>query len=211
LNFSFHNKSAHPVDGPDRLAGALRSSARLQRLVGLANCVQKPQGISEATKQERARVLNRLCNWIEEGLAKRRTASGLIRKAVRRWNGKPFRTDAARKWKLSEPTLWRIYCAWHNVGPKALEWQYRGLKGTKVPSRLVKRFLKACGRAGSIMEAYREATEGVENAPCATPFYKLIPAALRIQLSERMRERSKARKNERAIEALLARALGGVK
>ena len=127
---------------------------------------------------ERARILRRLCQRIEANVQAGSKTEAEIRKAARRWNGKPFKTTPGRKLKLSEETLGRVYRKWKpGHSEAAFELGYL-THGTTLPEWAIKQFCRNCSRAGitSRAEAVR-ATQAQWKRRTGKAFPVLAPDA----------------------------------
>ncbi len=75
---------------------------------------------------ERELILHRLCERMATAQAANQPMCRLVHRMARRWSGRPFKADPARKLALSYVSLWRFYRAWKLGGrlPSALRLKF---------------------------------------------------------------------------------------
>jgi hypothetical protein len=89
--------------------------------------------------------LQRLCERIRARVDDGQPLLKAVRREARRYQGRPFRTDPARRWALSWPTLLRWWYCWRLSGelPCAFRLRFAARK-TTLPLPVVTRFIGFC-------------------------------------------------------------------
>lgn len=160
----------------------------------------------QSWREERARLVLAICLHIQARTLAGHSEAREIRRAAKRWNGRPYRKSPDRKLRLSEPTLTRLFYGWKKRGTDALVLNYKA--GTpKMPAAVVQDFLRACLDEGvhSMAEAIR-AIQVIwrerygEGCPYSVEcFYRRVPKGLRGVIADLHRGR---RENFRKAEKL---------
>ena len=149
-------------------------------------------------QRERARRLHRLCKAVE----RRRSAGISVRKAVRYfawfWRNRPYRTAPHIKAKFKRPTIVALYYHWRRNGksPDCFAQRYGGRLGP-VTRREMRRFLGACGKAGTVSLSQAAKLAGFDRAKACRIRVRL-PRQLVDQIKGIFKERRKADREARA-------------
>lgn len=108
---------------------------------------------------EYATRLHSICTAIAARQAKGGKLSRGLRVFARRWNGKPYRCDPSRRFRLSAKSLERAYGKWRNGGgvPSAIRLNYKPDATSKVTAPVLRAFVSALflPSVNSGVEAYR--------------------------------------------------------
>ena len=96
-------------------------------------------------QRERALTLHRICQRIQARIAKGQSRSKAIRTFSRRWNGKPFKVNSARRYALSAGRLYQHYRKWRLTGenPSAFRLHYFP-SNRRIPAPVLVRFVELC-------------------------------------------------------------------
>jgi hypothetical protein len=118
-------------------------------------------------------------------LKRREKAAPIFRDYVKRWNGKPYKTDPRKRWKLSYPTLTRLFYGWLRAGKsdRVFELGYRGCS-FPVPPALVERLIEICGEPG--IDSIKKAIDALRFEWCHNKFLRNL-GTLRDWLKEQNR------------------------
>lgn len=117
----------------------------------------------QATKQtsnwqtERAKILQRACRSIKAAAQRGAPIGRAIRRTARRYNGRPFKCDPARRLAVSSKSLRRHWDAWRRGGelPAAFRLQFKS-RPSAVTAPVMIRFADFCatGRRKSMRAAW---------------------------------------------------------
>jgi hypothetical protein len=123
-------------------------------------------GVSFPTWQiERARALHQVCHRIQTRLDRGEPLLRTVRLFSRRWQGKPFHCDPARRWNLSRGTLLRWFYRWQHNGytPAAFALGYKSGR-PRIPAVLVTETMRRCALPGvfSLAAAVRSMARDLE-------------------------------------------------
>jgi hypothetical protein len=91
---------------------------------------------------EREARLQAICNGIAAHHAKGESLSRACAHFARLWNGKPFRCDPSRRWKLGTSTLLRLYGRWRRQGELPAAFRLGYVNPPKVEPALLVRFIQ---------------------------------------------------------------------
>lgn len=116
----------------NNLMGATRAraSALVKPVTGASVDLLRPQALARRSSSrwqlERARRLHCICQGVAAALQRGETHHAAISRAARRWHGKSYRCEPARKWKLSAHSLRAHFAAWRkSPTPSAFSLGYR--------------------------------------------------------------------------------------
>jgi hypothetical protein len=179
------------------------SEARRCSTVGV--CGSTPADYLPSWQLERARRLHRICRCIEG----RVNRGGKLRLAftwfVWRWDGRPFRCEPARKWKLKKETLRAWYYTWRNNGKNeaAVMLKYRATRPKRERAKVAE-FLRICvdSNCDSFWSAHRLLKD---NAVTESAYYHALPE----RISKLVVELFTHRRRVRFAHRRLARAAEG--
>jgi hypothetical protein len=94
--------------------------------------------------QEYATRLHWLCSWIAAGLAGGKKAAPLLRRFARRWNGRRYRCQPDRRFRLSAKSLKRLFQVWRKNGevPSAFRLAFGSATSRTIEADQIRSFLK---------------------------------------------------------------------
>jgi hypothetical protein len=102
-----------------------------------------PKMVKPNWQTERAGILLRLCKLLERGSEKGKPVHKLAALYSRRWNSRPYKSDATKRMHLSESALRRIFYRWKtNRGVEAFALHYATTNKRLVPSVLILEILR---------------------------------------------------------------------
>lgn len=153
---------------------------------------------------ERAKRLHRICQCIEGRVSR----GGKLRHAltwfVWRWNGRAFRCDPSRKFRLKKQTLRDWYYAWRKNGRKeaAVMLKYRASRPKRARAQ-VEEFLRIC--VESNCDSFHAAHALMKDSSVTdSAYYHALPPRIAKQVNElfthRRRVRFAHRRLARAVE-----------
>lgn len=105
--------------------------------------------------------------------------SGCVGKFSRIWDGKAYRCDPSRSYRLSEKTLFRVFAQWRRGGevPSAVALRYAS-RATKITGAMMRFFVRflLTSADGNTCQAYRELSEMRARKPYAFGKRKKLPS-----------------------------------
>jgi hypothetical protein len=119
---------------------------------------------------ERAGKLHRACLRIEAARARGEKICKYVLRTARRYNGRPFKCDPARRMRLCTSSLWRLYRKWRRSGKVASALILKYCKRPPyVPRLFMLRFVDFCAshRIRSMNGAWQEFSKLKKNVPQA--------------------------------------------
>ena len=190
----FNNFGTHPALGgaPQRTPQGENSEHRGLREPPPVVTFQRPW------MRERAERLHRACKTVE----RQRTAGVSVRKAVKHfawsWKDRHYRTAPHIKARFSRSTLVILYYHWRRNGkcPGAFALHYADRLAPVTPEEM-RRFLDACGKAGTVSLSQAAKLAGFERAK-ACRIRTRLPGPLVRQIKRIFKERRKAELDARA-------------
>jgi len=98
-------------------------------------------------QSERAKTLQRACLCVQSGVARGGKISKTIRRVSRRYAGRKYKSDPARRLALTPATLRQWWDTWKRAGqiPAAFKLEYRS-RCPFIPRPLLIRFVDFCAR-----------------------------------------------------------------
>jgi hypothetical protein len=97
-------------------------------------------------QRERERVLQRICETIARRVQKGSNVTREARRAAKRWAGKAYKSDPARRFKASGVRLRVLYYAWRRCGQEGLRMGYKAVTGSRLPKYLQDDFKRVLAR-----------------------------------------------------------------
>lgn len=155
--------------------------------------------------RERARILQRLCERIEEQHARGASVVSAARRIAKRWNGRPYKTAPGRRFKLSAQRLRVLYYRWKASGKRLESFGPAFRPITKREPAAVQKLTLAC--LSPAVASFRDgcrAAQRSENSACA--FYRAFPPTLTRRLGRLFAARRAVRREEMALNRLLGSA-----
>ena len=132
-----------------------------------------------AWRHEHAQRLHIICKSMEARLQQGDSLSRCVVKFSRIWDGKAYRCDPARSYRLSEKTLYRLFAQWRRGGelPAAVALRYAS-GTTKVTGPMLRSFVRLLltSADGNTCQAYRQLKELRARKPYAFGRRKQLPS-----------------------------------
>jgi hypothetical protein len=146
---------------------------------------------------ERASRLHLICLFMDKRIQRGSSVRKAALRFVKKWNGRPYKTDPARHFALSYNSVLRAYGRWKIVRTRAAVLPRYRPRPAKIPEGFVTAFLEAACKSETFLDAWRQLAARKKKLPCSPrslirrlgPRFEPVRALFRVRVKTRRVEK----------------------